>query len=84
MTIEELKQQRIWIDWRYETRKGNRTKVPYSAYGTATGTTQNYAHTWVSYDEAVKSAKERGFDGVGFIIPQGYFFLDIDDKIYIK
>ena len=80
MTMEELKQQRIWIDWQYETRKGNRTKVPYSAYGTATGTTQDYAHTWVTYDEAVKAAKEHGYDGVGFIIPEGYFFLDIDDK----
>ena len=32
MTIDELKQQKIWFDWQYETRDGNRTKVPYSAY----------------------------------------------------
>lgn len=80
MHMDELKAQKIWFCWNYETRKGKRTKVPISAYGTPTGTNAPYAHTWVTYDEAVKAAKEHGDDGVGFKIPEGYFFLDIDEK----
>ena len=80
MHMDELKAQKIWFCWNYETRNGKRTKVPVSAYGTSTGTNAPYAHTWVTYDEAVKAAKEHGDDGVGFKIPEGYFFLDIDHK----
>lgn len=80
MTMDELKLRRIWIVWRFETRKGNETKVPYSAHGTPTGTNAEYAHSWVTYDEAVKAMREKGYDGVGFIIPDDCFFLDIDDK----
>lgn len=80
MHMDELKAQKIWFCWNYETRNGKRTKVPVSAYGTSTGKNAPYAHTWVTYDEAVKAAKEHGDDGVGFKIPEGYFFLDIDHK----
>lgn len=80
MYIDELKSQKVWLCWNYETRKGKRTKVPISARGTVTGANSEYAHTWVTYDEAVKAAEERGYNGVGFKIPQGYFFLDIDHK----
>ena len=80
MHMDELKSQKIWFCWNYETRKGKRTKVPISAYGTPTGTNAPYAGTWVTYDEAVKAAKKHGYNGVGFKIPEGYFFLDIDHK----
>lgn len=80
MHMDELKSQKVWLCWNYETRKGKRTKVPISASGTATGTNSEYAHTWVTYDEAIKAADKHGYNGVGFKIPQGYFFLDIDHK----
>ena len=80
MHMQELKQQKIWFCWNYETRNGKRTKVPVSAYGTPTGTNEPYAHTWVVYEEAKKAAEEHGYSGVGFKIPDGYFFLDIDHK----
>lgn len=80
MHMEELKTQRIWLCWNYETRKGKRTKVPISASSAATGTSMEYAHTWVTYDEATKAAEDCGYNGVGFKIPQGYFFLDIDHR----
>ena len=80
MTMDDLKQRKIWFCWRYETRKGNKTKVPYSAHGTATGTSDNFAHSWVTYNETVKGAEEHGYDGVGFKIPEECFFLDIDHK----
>ena len=80
MYMAELKQQKLWLCWNYETRSGKRTKVPVSAYGTLTGTNEPYVHTWVTYDEAVKAAREHGYSGVGFKIPKGYFFLDVDHK----
>ncbi len=76
--MDTLKKQSLWFCWNYETRKGKRTKVPISAHGTPTGTSQPYAHTWVTYDEAEKAAREHGYSGVGFKIPDDCFFLDID------
>lgn len=78
--MNTLKNKQIWFCWRYGTRRGIKTKVPYSAHGTTTGTSAEYAHSWVTYDEAVKGAKEHGYDGVGFKTPEDCFFLDIDDK----
>ena len=80
MFMDELIAQKIWFCWNYETRKGKTTKVPTSAYGTATGTSAEYAHSWATFDEAVAAAKEHGYSGVGFKIPKGYFFLDVDHK----
>ena len=34
----------------------------------------------MTYDEAIKAADKHGYNGVGFTIPQGYFFLNIDHK----
>lgn len=65
MHMDELKSQKVWLCWNYETRKGKRTKVPISASGTATGTNSEYAHTWVTYDEAIKAADKHGYNGVG-------------------
>lgn len=60
MHMDELKKQKIWFCWNFETRKDKRTKVPKSAYGTATGTSTEYVHSWVTYDEATTAAKEQG------------------------
>lgn len=78
MHMDALMVQSIWFCWNYETRKGKKTKVPKSAAGMATGTNAAYEHTWVTFDAARKAAQERGYDGVGFRIPEDYFFLDID------
>ena len=60
MHMDELKSQKVWLCWNYETRKGKRTKVPISASGTATGRNSEYAHTGVTYDEAIKAADKHG------------------------
>ena len=78
--MQELKAQKIWMCWRYTMVKGRRTKKPFSAYGTATGTDASHQHSWVTYDEALAASKEKRFDGMGFIIPEGYVFLDIDHR----
>jgi len=78
--LEELKTQKIWICWHYVVEEGKRKKKPISAHGTAVGTDEKYRHAWVTYDEAVAAAKENGYEGVGFIIPEGYVFVDIDHR----
>ena len=75
-----MKQQKIWLCWRYETRNGKRTKVPISTSGVPIGTSPTHTHKWVTYDEAAAATAAHGYDGVGFVIPEGYFFLDIDHR----
>ena len=79
--MQELKGQRIWMLWRFEIRKEKRTKVPRSALdGGPSGSDESWSHTWVTYDEAVSARDTYGMDGVGFKIPDGYFFLDVDHR----
>lgn len=54
MTLDELKEQKIWFLWNYAPGKnGKKTKVPMSANGGITGTSDNYSNTWTDYDSAV-------------------------------
>ena len=79
--MQELKNMKIWLCWNLKkTRDGKWTKVPIAASGEATGTDEAHRDTWVMYEEAVRAAKQRNYSGVGFVIPAGYFMLDIDHK----
>ena len=79
--MQELMDMKIWFLWVWgKDKNGNPTKVPIAANGGKTGTNAAYSNTWVTYEEAVAAAKEHGAAGVGFKIPDGYFFLDIDHK----
>lgn len=84
----ELKEQKIWLCWNFREKGGKRTKVPIAASGEKTGTDEAHSSTWVTFDEAKRAAAEKNYSGVGFVIPEGYFFLDIDhrelDDPYIK
>ena len=77
--LQELKAMPIWFPWRKELKVGRINKIPFAAGGGATGTNEKYRHTWVTYEAAVAAAESVGASGVGFVIPEGYFFLDIDD-----
>lgn len=81
--MEELKNQKIWICWNYiEDEDGKITKKPISYKNTATGTSEEYSKTWCTFEE-VKTAKEKySFDGVGYVIPKGYFGIDIDKRSF--
>ena len=80
-SMQELKRMRIWFHWRWSTnKKGNPTKVPFSAKGGETGTDDAHSSTWVTYDEATAAVKKNHAAGVGFKIPENYFFLDIDHR----
>ena len=78
--LDELKQMKVWICWNYMEKDGKRTKVPISASGNKTGTDEPHRDTWVTFDEVKAAAAEKHYSGVGFVIPEGWFFLDIDHK----
>ena len=78
--LAELKEQKIWLCWNFREKDGRKTKVPIAANGDKTGTDEAHRHTWVTFDEAKKAAQKRRYSGVGFVIPEGWFFLDIDHR----
>lgn len=78
--LDELKQMKVWICWNFREKDGKRTKVPIAASGEKTGTDEGHRHTWVTFDEAKVTSAEKHYSGVGFVIPEGWFFLDIDHK----
>lgn len=78
--MAELKRQPIWFLWQWKSSKtGKQTKVPLSAHSGPTGTSTEWAHTWVTYDEAVAAVETQHAAGIGFKVPEGYFFFDADD-----
>ena len=79
-TIEELKAMPIWLLFRKRKRGGKIAKVPISADGSPCGTSEDYRNAWVRYEEAVQAVAKQKADGVGFVIPKGMFFLDIDHR----
>lgn len=78
--LGQLKSMRIWLCWNFVEKDGRKTKMPCSAFGAATGTNQENSHTWVTFEEAKAAAAKSHYNGVGFVIPEGWFFLDIDHK----
>ena len=81
ITIEDLKQKKIWLLWKHRPGKnGKMTKVPFSAYGGATGTDDKHKDTLATYDEAYDAFQKCGASGIGFKVPEDMYFLDIDHK----
>lgn len=79
--MQELMDMKIWMLWRWgKDKNGNPTKVPFAISGGYSGTNKEWSHTWGTYKDAL-AAKERSHAaGIGFKIPENYFFLDIDDR----
>ena len=79
-TINKLKEMKIWMLWRRRVSGSRVAKVPCSATGRTCGVSDNYAKDWVTWEEAQQALKTVKADGVGFRIPKGMFFLDIDHR----
>jgi len=79
MEIKELKQQQIWVCWRYEEDKNGRpTKVLYNTKGYKTGTSKKYKSQWATFEEASAAVETHNFDGVGLILVPGIGGIDGD------
>lgn len=79
--MKVLKRQNQWLCWNYiEDKDGKITKKPISYKNAPTGTNEEYRKTWCTYDEAISAKEKYGFDGIGFVIPDGYFGIDIDKR----
>lgn len=78
--LQELKEMKIWALYGKGSTEEKINKCPYSIKGKITGSDEKYKDTWVTYAEAVASVKKNQCMGVGFMIPKGYFFLDIDHQ----
>lgn len=80
MTINELKEQKVWMLWKSKERSGKKSKIPFSAEGKTCGASEKHKEAWVTFSEAMKALKIQNLDGIGFRVPKGMFFLDIDHK----
>ena len=75
---DDLTERDQWVLWRYQTRKGSATKVPYQVGGTLASSTD--PHTWNSF-EAVFSSWSNApmrYAGVGFVFSEVDPFAGID------
>ena len=72
--IRDLRQ---WVCWRSEEHDGKRTKVPYSPSTGARARCDDPA-TWGTLTEARKTARERGYDGIGFVFTASDPFCGVD------
>ncbi len=80
-----LVDKNIWVMWKFETRNGKTTKVPYQLSGKRASTTDS--STWNNY-WAIVLAKERDnnadqhrFDGIGICFDGSFTGVDIDHCI---
>ena len=80
MTVDELKKEKIWVCWKYVQKDGKSTKKPCAADGGITGSNHAFRASWVTFEEARHAAEASSYSGVGFIIPKGMYFLDIDHR----
>ena len=79
---DELRAERRWVLWRLQW-KGNRNgggkwdKVPHQSNGACAKS--NTPDTWGTFEE-VQAGYSRGeFDGIGFMLGEGFVGIDLDD-----
>lgn len=75
----ELKERPQWVAWRYESRDGRWTKVPYDVRSGKRAEVDDPA-TWAGFDEAIAAARANKHDGVGFVFSADdpYCGIDLD------
>ena len=73
----ELKTLKQWVCWKYETRDGKKTKVPYTPGGAHAQS--NNGKTWSAFADCVKAATR--FDGIGVMFANELAGIDLDHCI---
>lgn len=81
-TIRSLQDQRIWMLFKLSEDRatGKLRKKPISAQGKPIGPKREYIGKLATYEEACEAQERLKADRVGFILPPGYFLVDIDDR----
>lgn len=73
---QSLRQHGYFCTWRYKERSdGKKTKVPFNAV-TGGGAQTNRKNSFCNFDTAVRAVSQ--YDGIGFLIADGLFVIDLD------
>lgn len=76
---EELKKLKRWVCFKIEKRNGENTKIPVnSVFGTNASCSNDT--TWSTFKMAVNGCAKYGCDGLGFMLGNGIFGVDLDDS----
>lgn len=78
---EELKSLKRWVLWKLKKiDNGKTTKIPINAKN-GYGAKSNDSDTWTSFEEAYKMSNYFECEGLGFMLGNGYFGVDIDHAL---
>lgn len=77
MIPKELKEKRQWIAWKYETKDGRKTKVPYNVI-TKKRASSTDPRSWTDFVWADLAVRRGFFDGLGFVFTEEDPFCGID------
>lgn len=78
--FETAASDRQWVAFRLEERNGKLSKVPINPRTGRYAMTNN-PDTWGTLEDAQKAIQTFGADGIGFVLDNGYFGIDLDDVI---
>ena len=73
---ESLRVERRWVVWRYVLRDCHWTKMPFQASGIVAKA--NDKTTWTTFAKAWLAYTSGKFDGVGFVLGDGWAGIDLD------
>lgn len=77
----ELRKVKRWVLWKLKKiDNGKTTKVPVNA-NNGYGAKSNDNSTWVTFDEAINKVDFYNCNGLGFMLGDGYFGVDIDHAL---
>lgn len=74
---QDLKDRPQWVLWRYETRDGKPTKVPYTPQAGRRASVTDPA-TWATFGQALAVYQQGGWAGVGYVLTEADPFTGVD------
>jgi hypothetical protein len=79
--LPDLVQERRWIAWRRQQRRGKWTKVPYCPKNHRKRASSSDSSTWATFEEAVAAFENHSFDGIGVMfgpLENGKYLVGVD------
>ncbi len=76
----EMRSAKRWVLWKLAEKDGRKTKIPVNAM-TGYGAKSNDPDTWAAFEEAKGKIDYYGCDGLGFMLGNGYFGVDLDHAL---